>query len=79
MVGRLKKHANAWKIRKNRDKIGVKNIWYEYFSSATAGFTGHEKTPVNQALPVFRSQFYQWFTNISGESDLQKNGPEWGD
>ena len=36
MVGRLKKHANAWKIRKNRDKIGVKNIWYEYFSSATA-------------------------------------------
>ena len=26
---------------------------------ATAGFTGHEKMPVNQALPVFQPQFYQ--------------------
>ena len=37
-----------------------------------AGFTGREKTAVNQALPVFQPQFYQWFTNISEESGLRK-------
>ena len=35
-----------------------------------AGFTGREKMPINQALPVFQSQIYQRFTNISGESGL---------
>lgn len=28
-------------------------------SAVTAGFTGREKTLVNQALPVFQHQFYQ--------------------
>ena len=35
--------------------------------------------PVNQALSVFQSQFYQRFTNISGEPDLRSIIPEFGD
>ena len=41
------------------------------------GFTGYEKMPVNQALPVFQPQFYQWFTNISGEPGLLTITQEW--
>lgn len=29
------------------------------FCVSSAGFTGREKMPVNQALPVFQPQFYQ--------------------
>lgn len=47
----------------------------KYCLCATAGFTGCEKTPVNQVLPLFQSQF----TNISGESGLQTITPEYGD
>ena len=32
---------------------------------------GSEKVPINPALSAFHSRFYQQFTNISGESDLQ--------
>lgn len=31
----------------------------EQQTADTAGFAGHEKMPVNQALPVFQPQFYQ--------------------
>ena len=50
-----------------------------YYSSATAGFTGHEKAPVNQTFFVLLSQFYQRFTNISGETGLLTITPEWGE
>jgi len=43
---------------------------------ATAGFPGSEKVPINQALSAFHSRFYQQFTNISGELDLQYIKPE---
>ena len=31
----------------------------EQQTADTAGFAGHEKMPVNQALPVLQPQFYQ--------------------
>ena len=40
--------------------LGAENTFQQCVSEmALAGFTGCEKTTVNQALPVFQPQFYQ--------------------
>jgi hypothetical protein len=38
--------------------------------SVTAGFSGYEKTPINQAFSALQVQFYQRFTNVSGAPGL---------
>ena len=39
------------------------------------GFTGRDEMLINQSFSVFLAQFYQRFTNISGESDLSDRLP----
>ena len=49
-------------MKMGREPRNGKQKWKNKFESCsyvTAGFTGHEKMPVNQALPVFQPQFYQ--------------------